>query len=223
MDMGEHNISSYARVSTTDQSLQRQHKSNSQYAESKFDVEIGELTFYRDKSTGTNTERSGYKDMMSEAEDGDIDALIVKDFTRLARSLRDLERIVERLTDAGVEVHFIEEGQTFKPGNDDPMQTLLMQMLGAVAEFEAKITQQNVKEGIAAKMDNPDYYHGPAPLGFEKDNGELIENDDYDKICAVLDMVVKDEMSKRQAAKELDSSRPTIRRAIENRPDLYGL
>jgi len=35
--------------------------------------------------------------------------------------------------------------------------------------------------------------------------------------------VVRGEMSKRQASKELDTSRRTVQRAIEDRPELYGL
>jgi hypothetical protein len=40
---------------------------------------------------------------------------------------------------------------------------------------------------------------------------------------SVLEDVARDEKSKRQAAGELDTSRRTIQRAIEDRADLYGL
>lgn len=80
----------------------------------------------------------------------------------------------------------------------------------------------NTKEGIAARQANPDYHHGPVPLGFEKENGHLIEGPRYDTVCATLEMVVKGEISKRQAAKELSSSRRTINRCLE-RNELYGI
>ncbi|MCG1004270.1 MULTISPECIES: hypothetical protein [Halobacterium] len=56
----------------------------------------------------------------------------------------------------------------------------------------------------------------------EKDDGRLVEADNYHDVVFVLDMVQKDELSKRKAAERLDSSRPTINRELE-RAELYGL
>jgi len=80
----------------------------------------------------------------------------------------------------------------------------------------------NTKEGIAARQDEDDYHHGRPPLGFEKDDGRLIEGENYDQVCAVLDMVQKGELSKRKAARELDTSRTTISRGIE-KSKIYGI
>jgi len=103
------------------------------------------------------------------------------------------------------------------------MHRLQMQMLGAFAEWQARVKQMNTKEGIAARQANDDYHHGRAPLGFEKDEGELFEGPEYDRVCGVLDMVAAGEMSKRKAAKELETSRRSIGRALDERPGLYGL
>lgn len=67
---------------------------------------------------------------------------------RLARSLDDLRRIVRDLTDRGVRVEFVKEGQTFT-GEDSPMANLLLSMLGAVAEFERALILERQREGIA--------------------------------------------------------------------------
>lgn len=72
-------------------------------------------------------------------------------------------------------------------------------------------------------MKNADYHHGPAPFCFEKEDGQSIETAAYDRVCTVLDTVVRGEMSKRQASRELNTSRRTIQRAIENRSELYGI
>jgi DNA invertase Pin-like site-specific DNA recombinase len=80
----------------------------------------------------------------------------------------------------------------------------------------------NTKEGIAARQQNEDYHHGRPPLGFEKAEGQLIEGEDYDQVCAVLDMVQKGGLSRRKAAQELDTSRSTISRCFK-RKSLYGL
>lgn len=215
-------IACYCRVSTNDQELQRQIEATREYALDTLEAEPGELDLYRDKSTGTDTARDGYKRLMTDVEDGHVDGIVIKSVSRISRSIRDLDRTVERITDAGVTVHFLDEGLTMDPESDDPMQKAMFRLMGVFAELEADMIQQRTREGLAARMDNDDYHHGRAPLGFEKDDGQLIESDDYDQVVTILDMVQKDELSKRKAAHELGTSRPTINRALD-RPELYAL
>lgn len=217
--MGE--IACYCRVSTTDQSLDRQLTSTQEYAEREFGAELADLEIYRDKSTGTNTDRSGYQEMIDDADAGDLDAVVVHSVSRICRSISDLERTAARLEAADVELHIVSEGLTLRPGDEDPFQRALFQLLGVFAELEANMAQQRTKEGIAARQANDEYHHGPAPLGFSKDDGCLVEADNYHDVVAVLDMVQKAELSKRKAAKRLDTSRPTINRALD-REELYG-
>jgi DNA invertase Pin-like site-specific DNA recombinase len=66
---------------------------------------------------------------------------------RLARNLDDLRRIVLQLTEKGVHVRFVKECLTFT-GEDSPMSTLLLSMLGAVAEFERNLIRSRQFEGI---------------------------------------------------------------------------
>lgn len=80
-----------------------------------------------------------------------------------------------------------------------------------------------ISQGIKERKKEEDYHHGPAPLGFEKENGRLIEGPEYQRVVAVLDNVASGEQSKRQAAKKLDCTRHTIKTAVEERADLYGL
>lgn len=240
-------IAGYARVSTAEQSLSRQISSILKYSDSEFDVDlnggdadqlaediesvgggdpypVGDVTVYHDKSTGTNTNRSGYREMMDEVEAGAVDAIVIHDSTRLSRSLNDLDRFVERATDHGASVHFVRDNlPAFTSDEDDAMNRLMLQILGAFAEWEVRMKRQNTKEGIAAReAADDDYHHGRPPFGFEKEDGHLYPGDRYHEIVAVLDEVMKDEMSKRQAAKELATSRRTINRALE-RAELYGL
>ncbi|NEU56740.1 recombinase family protein [Halorussus sp. MSC15.2] len=215
-------IACYCRVSTDDQSLDRQLSSTRDYAEREFGADLADLEVYRDKSTGTNTDRSGYQEMVANANAGDLDAVVVHSVSRVCRSISDLERTASRLEGAGVELHIVTEGLTLRPGDDDPFQRALFQLLGVFAELEANMAQQRTKEGIAARQAKDDYHHGPAPLGFEKDDGRLVEAENYHDVVAVLDMVRKDELSKRKAAKRLETSRATINRSLD-RAELYGL
>jgi len=214
-------VARYHRVSTDQQNLDRQTSATAAYVQEHFPDAPRET--YADADTGTNTDRADYQRLMSDVQAGEIDAVVVKDMSRVARSVRDLMRTVERLRENGVALHFIDDPIQVRPGDDDPTQDLMLTILAAVAEFEAKITRQRVREGIAARQESDDYHHGPAPLGFEKQDGHLIESTQYDQVCAILEMVAHDELSQREAAKRLDCGRKTVRRAIREKPELYGL
>jgi len=213
-------VARYHRVSTEHQSLGRQNQATEDYIERRFDEP--EVVTYTDASTGTNTARDEYQEMIARVDGNDLDAVVIKSISRISRSIRDLDRTVERLREGGAELHIIDESLEIRPDDNDPMQDAIWQLLGVFAEFEAEMTRKRIKEGIAARQESDDYHHGPAPLGFEKEDGTLIEATEYDRVCAVLDMVDAGELSKRKAAKRLDSSRPTINRALD-RGELYGL
>ena len=214
-------IGIYVRVSTEEQSVERQLEATTEYADRRLDAGVDELVIYRDKSTGTDTERSGYQSMMDDLEE--LEIVVVKSISRISRSIRDLDRTAERFAEAGTELRILDEGLELKPGDEDPYQTALFQLLGVFAELEAAMIQQRTREGIAARQQNDAYHHGRAPLGFAKDDGRLVEGENYDHVVTVLEMVAKDEMSKRKAARELDTTRSTIGSALEERPELYGV
>lgn len=216
-------IANYVRVSTDEQNLDRQLQSTFDYAERVFDAEPGDVETYRDRSTGTDTDRSDYRRLMQDVENGEIDAVIVHSISRMSRSIRDLDRTAERIVeDNGCELHIVSEGLTLTDDQSDPYEKALFQMLGVFAELEAEMAQQRAREGIATRQANPDYYHGPAPLGFEKDDGHLVPAENHDRVVQVLEMVEKGNLSKRKAAKELDTSRKSIYRALE-KAELYGI
>ncbi len=66
----------------------------------------------------------------------------------LARNLDDLRRPVRVLTGKGVRVEFVKESPTFT-GEDSPMATLLLSVMGAFAEFERALILERQREGIA--------------------------------------------------------------------------
>lgn len=215
-------IGCYCRVSTTDQSLDRQVEQTAAYAERQFGADLADIQVYRDQSTGTDTARDGYHDLLEDVAAGTVDRVVCTSVSRLSRSIRDLDQTVETIVDEhGAELHIVSEGLQMT-GEDDPYQKAMLQLLGVFAELEADMTRQRVREGIRTRMQNDEYHHGPAPLGFEKNDGHLIEAAAFDRVCTVLELVVDGELSKRKAARELDTSRATINRCLDRR-ELYGL
>jgi DNA invertase Pin-like site-specific DNA recombinase len=101
---------------------------------------------FTDKASGKDTDRPQFKAMIDYVRDGDH--LYVHSMDRLSRSLRDLQEVVEGLTAKGVAVSFVKEGMTFT-GDDSPMATFMLQMLGAVGQFERALIKERQREGIA--------------------------------------------------------------------------
>lgn len=213
-------VARYHRVSTENQNLRRQTQATKEYIETH---DLGDETRqYEDASTGTDTDRSGYKQLISDVESGEIDAVVVKSVSRISRSISDLSRTVEKLAEHDTALYVIDQGMQIEPTENDPYQKALLHLMGVFAELEADITQQRVRDGIAARQESDDYHHGRPPLGFDKEDGKLYEAENYHKVCVTLDQVRAGEKSKRQAAEDLNTSRPTIDRALD-RAELYGL
>lgn len=124
----------YVRVSTEAQRTERQ-----------LDGVPLDRTF-EDKVSGKSTERPQLAAMMAYARQGDM--VIVHSMDRLARNLRDLLALVRQLTEKGVKVEFRKENLVFS-GEDSPMATLTLQMMGAFAEFERSLILERQREGIA--------------------------------------------------------------------------
>lgn len=76
------------------------------------------------------------------------DRLHVHSIDRLARSLKDLQTLVEELTDQGISIQFHKESLIFT-GDSNPMYKLMFQMMGAFAELERSMTRERQREGIA--------------------------------------------------------------------------
>ncbi len=67
---------------------------------------------------------------------------------RLARNLVDLHDIVKTITDKKASVTFVTENVTFT-GDDALLSVLLLQVLGAFAQFQRLIIREAQREGIA--------------------------------------------------------------------------
>lgn len=101
---------------------------------------------FTDKASGKDTKRPELEALLGFVREGDT--VVVHSMDRLARNLDDLRRLVQSLTKAGVRVEFAKEGLTFT-GEDSPMATLLLSVMGAFAEFERSLLRERQREGIS--------------------------------------------------------------------------
>ncbi len=148
-------IVGYARVSSPEQNLERQTGRL---------TEAGAQKLFTDTVSGSTRDRPGLDSTVEYLRAGDT--LLVLSMDRLARSLVDLHTLVDELTDNGITVTFLQEGQSYS-ADPSPTGKLLLGMLGAVAEFERAIIRERQAEGIA-RAKARGVYKGRKPVPAEK-------------------------------------------------------
>ena len=147
----------YIRVSTVDQNTDRQLDGM------KLD------RIFTEKISGKTVNRPVLKECLSHLRSGDT--LHVHSMDRLARNLKDLQQIVEDLTGKGIKIVFHKENLTFT--NDaNPMSKLMLQIMGAVAEFERCLIKERQMEGIQ-KAKAKGVYTGRKPCLNEKQKNAI--------------------------------------------------
>ena len=85
---------------------------------------------YLKKAIRQRSQSSSAQQMLEYVREGDL--VKVWDISRLARDLMDLQQIVQEINDKGATIHFITEGLTFSPDQDNPMATMQLQMMEAI-------------------------------------------------------------------------------------------
>lgn len=125
----------YKRVSTVDQNLDRQ------LVNLKCDRE------YVEKVSGKDMNRPQLQALLQNIRAGDI--VHVHEMSRLGRNTKDLLDIVEQIVGAGGTIKFHKENLEFKSGESNPFQSLMLNLLSSLAQFERDLLLERQREGIA--------------------------------------------------------------------------
>ncbi len=141
------NAAIYARVSTDRQG--RDQTIDSQLAGPRLGVGAGSSAPPRARST-TRTpareHRPGLDRLRDAARDGEFDVLAVLSPDRLARSYAYQVLLLEEFRKVGCEVAFVQ-----RPITDDPHDQLLLQIQGAIAEYERALLGERFRRGKLQK------------------------------------------------------------------------
>jgi len=125
----------YARVSTGDQDAAAQLAALKAAACERI---------FREKASGGRWDRPELHRLLDHLRRGDV--LVVWKLDRLSRSLRDVFTIMERLGDAGTGFRSLTEAID----TTTPAGRMMMQMVGAFAEFERAMLRERTKAGLDA-------------------------------------------------------------------------
>lgn len=100
---------------------------------------------FTDKLSGATKDRPQLNACLAYIRAGDT--LHVHSIDRLARSLRDLQELVDTLVQRNVSIEFHTERLVFT-NEENPVSTMMLQMLGTIAQFERTLTRKRQREGI---------------------------------------------------------------------------
>jgi len=175
----------YVRVSTVEQNEARQIEALTSRNIDKW---------FNEKVSAKDTNRPQLQAMLEFAREGD--SVYIHDFSRIARSTKDLLDIVEQLTTKGV--HLVSNKENIDTGT--PTGKLMLTMIGAINEFERTNLLERQREGIAiAKREGK--YKGR----------KAVKAPDFARHFA---RYKGREINKTQFAEALNVSRPTLDKLI---------
>lgn len=173
----------YVRVSTIEQNELRQLEALEKYNIDKWFIE---------KVSGKDANRPELQNMLEYIRSGDT--LYIHDFSRLARSTKDLLYIVELLKSKNVALVSNKENLDTTTATGK----LMLTMIAAINEFERENLLERQREGIAIAKEQGKY------------KGRTVKQVDKIKLIEYMQLYNQRKMSKVDIAKELNVSRPTL-------------
>ena len=146
----------YIRVSTVEQNEQRQIE-----AMKPFNIE----KWFIEKISAKDTNRPKLQELLEFVREGDT--IHVHDFSRLARSTKDLLDIVEQLSQKNI--YLVSNKENIDTST--PTGKLMLTMIGAINEFERYNLLERQREGIAIAKRNGKYKGGKRKSVPDFENG----------------------------------------------------
>ncbi len=202
-------VAAYCRVSTDKNeqlsSLKNQQEFFRQFAEKNGHILV---KIYSDEGiSGKHTKnRTGFLQMMSDAENHLFDMVVVKDISRFARNTLDFLTAIRKLKTLGIETVFLSINQTVLCGSE-----FMLTLFSAIAQEESANLSSRVKFGKkqnALKGKVPNFVYGYDRI----DNFTLKINDEQAKIVKkIFSMYLKGYGSRYIANHLTEKGVPTLK------------
>ena len=188
----------YGRVSTKEQSLERQ-------KETARGIE-GIDRCYFDKQSGKDFNRPEYQQMKSRLVKGD--EVYVKELDRLGRDKEGIKSEIEWMRQQGVRLRVLDIPTTMIDfqGQDwigEMINNILIEVIGSIAEQERKKIKQRQAEGIAAMRVENGKRIGKTGKAYGRPKAEI----DYTELTSYYERCMRHEMTVKQCCKSLGISR----------------
>ncbi|APE95684.1 recombinase family protein [Halodesulfurarchaeum formicicum] len=216
-------IGLYARVSTSDQDVQRQVNQAREFIEKEYgDIEIAT---YADVISGA-TEDGGeeYQRLRDDIEDGNLDAVVVDELSRLSRlGAGEIHQFIQHCLENETGLHDMEVGLDISLDDDlvdQAVTQLIAGVMGDLARVEHKQKLRRIDSGIKNAQE-AGKWTGRPPRGFRVENKRLrVDAGEFLAIRDALERIEKGE-NVREAATDIGVPESTLRRIHNERKELY--
>ncbi|WP_338836270.1 recombinase family protein [Clostridium perfringens] len=128
----------YARVSTEEQSLNRQ-------IDMLVDYGVDKRNIYQEKISGTKADREQLNNMLNDLQENDV--VVIADLTRVSRSTKDLLSIVDKIKSKGASIKSIKD-TWLDTTSDNPYNSFLLTVMSGLSQLERDLISQRTKEGL---------------------------------------------------------------------------
>lgn len=129
-----------------------------------------QYVFVDEAESGCDTDRPEFQQMLTRAEEGVIDVVMFWRLDRFCRSLADLVRIEDKLSDWGVAL----QSATEYIDTTSPVGRFNFRNLASAAELESDLTSQRTQMGMYGLAQDHKWPNDHPPLGYTKtDEGRL--------------------------------------------------
>jgi len=195
-------VAIYCRVSTLDQSCERQERDLLAYAKrANLDV----VGVWQEIGSGVKDHRPQRKVVMALAQDRRIDAILVTELTRWGRSTFDLVQTLHDLQTWNVSL-IAQTGLQFDLTTSQGK--LIASMMAALAEFERDLLRERIRSGFAAAKARGKIFGRKA--------GERPKSD---RLAPKVRRLLQEGRSYRFIAKELNLSKTTVMGIVHRQRD----
>jgi site-specific DNA recombinase len=204
-------VAIYARVSTTrqekDQTIDSQISVLTKWAQENGHELLPEHIFKDEGYSGTRLDRPGLDALRDAAQDGKFELIAVLSPDRLTRKYAYQVLLLEELRRVGCEFVFLHH-----PISDNPNDQLLLQIQGAIAEYERVLLRERFRRGKLQKARDGYYLCGRTPYGYsyvhKRDGipGHLVINETEAELVRTLyKWLTEERLTIRQILKRLNT------------------
>lgn len=214
----------YARVSTSDQDVERQLEEAKDFLNQQLDVtEIVE--FPEIVSGATADRRSVYDELFDRIGDGDFDVVVVHEISRISRlGGSEVYRFIQHCLENETAVESLDIGLSIRvddPSLQQTLYTMIANIMGDLAKIEHQQKLERINSGIRSAQ-NQGKWVGRPPKGFKiGDDGLLhIKAEEFLEVRQALVRVENGE-SRNKVARETGIPLSTLSRLYGTRKHLY--
>jgi DNA invertase Pin-like site-specific DNA recombinase len=194
----------FIRVSTEQQSNDRQILELTQYCESR-NYTITKTIATKISGVKKNEERPDVQELFQAAKDGQFDKVVVSEVSRIGRNAREIRSTINYLHDKGISIVFKNLGgleSLDDNGNESFVTNIIIAIYSELAQEEKRILSERIKSGlVSAKAKGK---HIGRPSDTKEDREKIIKK--YPKLITDL----SNGLSIRKAERLHNISRGTV-------------